>query len=140
MPLDALPEELLLRLLSELCARDVCACQRVCRTWRHAAASDYLWKGLTLASHSWLTRALPEKEDSWQSYNEQLSTCASASFVVLGGRVGERLGTGTPRGIGRGRRLGVRSEAWTDMPALDVERRGAALIRNDDGCLCAERA
>ena len=134
--IEALPEELLQRVFSELPARSLAACQRVCLAWRRAASADVLWRDLTLLEHAWLTRRLPA-ETTWQQYHEQLSTSSLASFVVIGGRVGEILGSGTPRGIGRGRRWSVQAGAWADMPALEVERRGAALIRDDDGCMCA---
>jgi hypothetical protein len=129
------PDELLLRIFGALPAASLLACQCVCRSWRDAAGSDALWRDLTLASHAWLTRSAPD-EVNWQRYHERLCTAASAAFVVLGGRVGDRLGTGTQH-AGKGRRFSLGDGTWSDLPALAVERRGAALVRHDDGSLCA---
>ena len=55
----ALPDELIVRIFSELNPKSLLACQRVSRSWKINASADHLWRALTLASHGWLTRQLP---------------------------------------------------------------------------------
>lgn len=124
--LGALPEEIaqhVLRILDD--GEALCHACAVCRAWRRLASAEPLWKSVTLTRHSWLTRRTPT-DTTWKEYYAQLATCQGASFVVLGGAYSAK-----------GRRYSLRTGEWSDTPPLSVERRGAALLRNDDGYLCA---
>ena len=125
----SVPEEILQHIFSSLDASSLAAAHCVSRSWRRTAVSDTLWEPLTLSRYSWLTRRRTTDSSTWKQYYQRLATSESVSFVVLGGRAGASMA--------QGRRYALRSGEWDDLPQMAVERRGPALIRDEDGSLYA---
>lgn len=125
-----LPDELLLLVLERVAsAEDLASASGVCTSWRACASTERLWEALTGAEVGHLTRQQLPLGRTWREYYVELVTSSSISFIVLGGRIGDR--------IGRGRRFQVKDKVWKDTPQMAVERRGPALVRDEDGCLYA---